>query len=80
MRVRVKRLVPQPVEAQKCAARLSSEVVRFWRGRGRPGNQDGTDTCGCRASYRIDGLPFCAKHGALEALRLLTLAGGIEIP
>jgi len=46
----------------KCSCTLSFVTRSFWRGRSRPGNEKGTDTCGYSARYLINDKPFCKKH------------------
>ena len=66
------------VEWPLCEKLLSPATRKYWHGRGRPGNREGTDQCGCFASYKIGGKFYCGKHAGIVALELLVANGGIE--
>lgn len=63
-----KKIFPEKVVMPDCEAGLSVETVRYWHGRGRPGNEEGKNTCGYRAKYEIEGRFFCRKHAGLFLL------------
>lgn len=78
-RIKIRSIKPPALPTRpQCSALLSEQTRAFWHGRRRPGNPDGSDTCGNKASYIIAGKPYCTKHGSLVVLRLAVDAGGIE--
>lgn len=61
-----------------CEKMLSPATRKYWHGRGRPGNRNGTDTCASFAAYKIGGKYYCGKHAGIIALNLLIENGGID--
>jgi len=57
-----KELREEVVLYSKCSATLSLNTRAFWKGKGRPGNRSGSDTCAHKARYSINGQFFCKKH------------------
>ncbi len=52
----------------RCSAKLSFITRDFWRGKGRPQNPKGKDTCDCFAKYKIGERYFCRKHAGAYVL------------
>lgn len=77
-RTKVESLISEVYDWPACSALLSKQTRKFWHGRSRPGNPDGTDHCGNAASYKIGGKHYCGRHAAYVALRLAVEAGGIQ--
>ena len=66
--MKINQLRKDRTEYPRCEAVLALQTRQFWYGRGRSGNEEGTDTCGNYASYKIGKKHFCRKHAGLYIL------------